>query len=267
MPDHLKRRGSAKGPPTNRGRRPNKKTPATIGFAIRLEEIRKARSESQTTFAKTCGVTTTNMGRMLAGDLQPGLDVLHRIAVACDASLDWLVFGQGPMNRSQSRDQATLEQDLAAHVARSLADALADDPPQPAPCGPISRDLLEVDGAKLLAVAERRAIRDFRRWFNRVAKLIDREKAWEQRRLQEAEFFRLALEAVEGTEAYDRLIDAIPDHMQLLSPLSFASSNQFLLSLKRGESSTALTPLGRAHAFISGFAKHVAEQHSGRDPQ
>jgi transcriptional regulator with XRE-family HTH domain len=99
----------------------------TFQAAERLELVRLTRGESQTAFARQCGVTTTNMGKYLRGELQPGFDVLIRIAERTGVSLDWLLLGEGgtsPRHRGMTRTRASLEADLAVFLSRQLNDAV-----------------------------------------------------------------------------------------------------------------------------------------------
>ncbi|AHG91863.1 helix-turn-helix domain protein [Gemmatirosa kalamazoonensis] len=135
-----------KAKPARRGHgRPKKNAPAQPGeqinypaaradLAHRLGRLRVDMGYTQTAFAKACGVTPTNMGKYLAGTMQPGFDLLVRIAERCrGVSVDWLLFGPGdePRYRALSPTYGTDEElahGVAAYLAREVSAALIAEP-------------------------------------------------------------------------------------------------------------------------------------------
>ncbi len=76
--------------------RTRKVSQARNGFAVRLEELRGARS--QRGFAHELGVFQQNVNRYESGTA-PHLDFLITVAHAEGVSLDWLILGVGRMRR------------------------------------------------------------------------------------------------------------------------------------------------------------------------
>lgn len=141
--------GKRRGRPPRSHEAPRLARPGHAAFATRLDQVRESVRESQTSFAQRCGVTTTNMGKYLRGELQPGFDVLVRIAEQTGVSLDWLLLGRGGTQArydGQSRTNAELASDVARHVAREIAREQG----QLCRCQ-LTESMIRVDGARLLA--------------------------------------------------------------------------------------------------------------------
>jgi transcriptional regulator with XRE-family HTH domain len=101
-------------------------------IAAHLTILRGSRSIRQ--FATDCGVNHRRLGLWLRGENAPDADNLRRIAVAEGVSLDWLLgIPNVAMLRGQSRDPASLEQDVAAFVTRQLEQRYRDPDGLPEP--------------------------------------------------------------------------------------------------------------------------------------
>lgn len=79
------------------------------------------------TFADRVGVAPSQISAYLSGARLPDLETLWGISDATGVSLDWLLLGEGgasePRYQDQSRLPSALEADVAAFLARRLADA------------------------------------------------------------------------------------------------------------------------------------------------
>jgi transcriptional regulator with XRE-family HTH domain len=152
-----------------RGRRPKS---AAVGgpevrkaFARRLTALMEDLGLSQTGFAALVDVTSTNVRWYADAKVQPGFDVLYRIATRTHASLDWLLGGPGdkPVYRGEWRTTAVLESDVAGWLEERFRRAAQD--------GKFLSGehyaRWRADGARALeALAEREiaAFREFRAW-------------------------------------------------------------------------------------------------------
>ena len=63
-------------------------------FQDRLTTLRKEKSFTQQTLAKMAGVHVAQIRRYEAGDSQPTLDVIRKLAIALSVSADMLVFDE-----------------------------------------------------------------------------------------------------------------------------------------------------------------------------
>jgi transcriptional regulator with XRE-family HTH domain len=78
-------------------------------------------SGNQRAFAKRVGVAETLAGNWLGGSRLPSAESLRQIFAAYSTvSADWLMLGNDPRYRGQSRTAVQLEADLAQAVARGL---------------------------------------------------------------------------------------------------------------------------------------------------
>ena len=64
----------------------------TMDFSERLGALRRERSLTQQALAETVGIHVSQMRRYEAGQSQPTLDVIRKLAVALSVSADLLVF-------------------------------------------------------------------------------------------------------------------------------------------------------------------------------
>ncbi|MBI5787813.1 MAG: helix-turn-helix domain-containing protein [Candidatus Schekmanbacteria bacterium] len=69
--------------------------------------VRKSLSLSQDDFSKEIGISKRALQNYEAGEREPGIDVLIRIAVLGQVNLDWLVFGTGLRFRDKNFDKVT----------------------------------------------------------------------------------------------------------------------------------------------------------------
>lgn len=114
----------------------------------RLRALLDAEHLSQRAFAARCGVTPSRVTEWLAGAQLPSAESLGQIADGLGVCLNWLLCGDGaagPVYRGQSRTRAGLEDDLAAHVAHTVAARVGHFGPVP-----LRADMLIVDGGSAL---------------------------------------------------------------------------------------------------------------------
>ena len=134
------------------------------GVRTRLRELRQAASVSQREFARRVGVDASRVTDWLSGRALPGAENLYRIAQEFSASADWLLgSGDAPMLRGQSRAPASLEHDVAAHVARELIVRLRGK--LPVDLGPAD---LDVNGGAVLCRAVEHEAEDFVLWLDKL---------------------------------------------------------------------------------------------------
>lgn len=107
-------------------RKPRKAPPSSTPhreFGLRLERAIRASGFSNTALAERIGApwTPSQIGEYISGQRGPGIDALKGLSIVLDVSLDWLVFGEGPQFRGQSRAASTLETDFCAMLRREMA--------------------------------------------------------------------------------------------------------------------------------------------------
>jgi transcriptional regulator with XRE-family HTH domain len=68
---------------------------AWMSFTEHFTALRKQRGLTQQQMAETVGIHLTQVKRYEAGDAQPSLDILKKIAVAFRVTTDWLIFEEG----------------------------------------------------------------------------------------------------------------------------------------------------------------------------
>lgn len=66
-----------------------------MSFAKRFIQLRKEHKLTQQEMANTVGMHITQVKRYEAGQAQPSLEVLKKIAVAFNVTTDWLIFEEG----------------------------------------------------------------------------------------------------------------------------------------------------------------------------
>ena len=96
---------------------------AVSDFASRLVEARKQRGLTQQVLAEEIGLHVSQERRYEAGQSQPTLDVLARLAVVLGVSLDLLVFGEEL--RPRDRDLKRAFDDVARMAPKERATVLA----------------------------------------------------------------------------------------------------------------------------------------------
>ncbi len=67
----------------------------TMNFPKRFIQLRKEHNFTQPQMADVVGVHITQIKRYEAGQAQPSIDILKKIAVAFNVSADWLIFDDG----------------------------------------------------------------------------------------------------------------------------------------------------------------------------
>ncbi len=73
----------------------------TMPFPERLAALRKAKTLTQQALADRIGLHISQIRRYEAGDSQPTLDVIRKLAIAFSVSADVLVFEEGERGPSQ----------------------------------------------------------------------------------------------------------------------------------------------------------------------
>lgn len=79
-------------------------------LVIRLKEIRNKLSLTQEKMAVQMGVSYSSYIKYERGMRFPSLPGLRKLALESDVSMDWLIFGKGPMFYSGKRLNAELDQ-------------------------------------------------------------------------------------------------------------------------------------------------------------
>lgn len=103
---------------------------AAIGVAERLGDAIKARRLSIRAAAKECGVRYASLYRATQPGAETGVDLVLQVANGLGLSLEWLVRGEGTMDRGASTpeaDQARAEGERRAlELVRKAIDAAAE---------------------------------------------------------------------------------------------------------------------------------------------
>lgn len=103
-------------------------TLADMDFAHRLASLRKERGLTQAVLAGRIGIHVSQLRRYEAGDSQPTLDVLRRVALALSVSADALVFDEderGPQEPLRLHlEAASRLSDEEQAVVRSVIEGL-----------------------------------------------------------------------------------------------------------------------------------------------
>ncbi len=73
-----------------------------MSFAKRFIQLRKEHKLTQQEMADTVGMHITQVKRYEAGQAQPSLEVLKKIAMAFNVTTDWLIFEEGERALSNS---------------------------------------------------------------------------------------------------------------------------------------------------------------------
>lgn len=109
-------------------------TSSLDAFGTRLAQMLAARGLTQGQFAVALGSSPAFVSDMIRGIKKPGADFLYRVAAAFQVSLDWLLLGEGRMDRQPGLDTelfraVALRVQLARLVAQGDAEAqhLADE--------------------------------------------------------------------------------------------------------------------------------------------
>ena len=67
----------------------------TMSFPKRFIQLRKEHKLTQQQMADTVGMHITQVKRYEAGQAQPSIDILKKIAMAFHVTADWLIFEEG----------------------------------------------------------------------------------------------------------------------------------------------------------------------------
>lgn len=101
---------------------------AWMSFTDRFLQLRKQHTLTQQQMAETVGIHITQVKRYEAGEAQPSLDVLKKIAVAFSITTDWLIFEEGerePQDDLKLKFEAVTQMDEdERHVVLSVLDSM-----------------------------------------------------------------------------------------------------------------------------------------------
>jgi transcriptional regulator with XRE-family HTH domain len=101
---------------------------AWMSFSVRFLQLRKQHSLTQPQMAEVVGIHITQVKRYEAGEAQPSLELLKRIALAFNVTTDWLIFEQGerePQDGLKLKFEAVAQMDAEERAAvDSLLDAM-----------------------------------------------------------------------------------------------------------------------------------------------
>lgn len=101
---------------------------AWMSFTNRFLQLRKQHGLTQPQMAEAVGIHITQVKRYEAGEAQPSLDILKKIATAFSVSTDWLIFEDGerePQDELKLKFEAiTQMDDDERHVVLSVLDSM-----------------------------------------------------------------------------------------------------------------------------------------------
>ena len=101
---------------------------AWMSFTDRFLQLRKQHALTQQQMADAVGIHITQIKRYEAGEAQPSLDILKKIAVAFSVSTDWLIFEEGerePQDELKLKFEAITHMDNdERHVVLSVLDSM-----------------------------------------------------------------------------------------------------------------------------------------------
>lgn len=78
--------------------------PTTIGARILL--IRNEKKLTNKQVGELCSTSDTTVGKYISGENKPKLEFLQLFADKFELSLDWIVYGRGPMERMVCQENA-----------------------------------------------------------------------------------------------------------------------------------------------------------------
>jgi transcriptional regulator with XRE-family HTH domain len=99
---------------------------AWMSFTVRFLQLRKQHNLTQQQMAEAVGIHITQVKRYEAGEAQPSLELLKRIALAFNVSTDWLIFEH---NERQPQDGLKLKFEAVSQMdaqERATVDSLLD---------------------------------------------------------------------------------------------------------------------------------------------
>jgi len=97
-----------------------------MSFTVRFLQLRKQHNLTQPQMAEAIGIHVTQVKRYEAGEAQPSLDILKKIATAFNVTTDWLIFEEG---EREPKDDLKLKFEAIAQMdshERQAVDALLD---------------------------------------------------------------------------------------------------------------------------------------------
>lgn len=95
-----------------------------MNFAVRFLQLRKQHKLTQPQMADLIGIHITQVKRYEAGEAQPSLDILKKIAMAFNVTTDWLIFEEG---EREPKDALKLKFEAIAQMdqpERQVVDAM-----------------------------------------------------------------------------------------------------------------------------------------------
>ena len=100
----------------------------TMSFPTRFAQLRKENKLTQQEMADKVGMHITQVKRYEAGQAQPSIEVLKKIATAFHVTADWLIFEEGERalpNDLQLKFEAVMQMSEAdQHAIQSLIDGM-----------------------------------------------------------------------------------------------------------------------------------------------
>ncbi|TBU81903.1 helix-turn-helix domain-containing protein [Phytopseudomonas dryadis] len=84
-----------------------------MSFTERFLQLRKQNGLTQQQMAETVGIHITQVKRYEAGETQPSLEVLKKVAVAFGVTTDWLIFEEG---EREPQDELKLKFEAVTHM-------------------------------------------------------------------------------------------------------------------------------------------------------
>jgi transcriptional regulator with XRE-family HTH domain len=205
-------------------------------IAARIDNAMTERGISNTGLAKRANAlrskpgalcyawSTTRVADYRRGEKSPGADHLKVLAEVLDVSADWLLFGSGPMSRTQDRPTKALADDIAAEVRRRLHARLRwPDDEQDARFEALQPEHLDIDASALLE----RITGDLEREFRAEADQMLYTANVERMTVEQAETLEALARALTsgGAAHHPALRDANELHMGALAAIGLPRMN------------------------------------------
>ena len=100
----------------------------TMSFSKRFIQLRKERTLTQQQMADTVGIHITQVKRYEAGQAQPSVELLKKIATAFNVTTDWLIFSEGerelPSNLQLKFEAVSQMSESDQQVIQSMIDGM-----------------------------------------------------------------------------------------------------------------------------------------------
>ena len=100
----------------------------TMSFSKRFIQLRKERSLTQQQMADTVGIHITQVKRYEAGQAQPSVELLKKIATAFNVTTDWLIFSEDerelPSNLQLKFEAVSQMSESDQQVIQSMIDGM-----------------------------------------------------------------------------------------------------------------------------------------------